>query len=129
MKNKNDLKGLDSQKDAENLVSTIIGSSDKNRHLHFHGRGVSSTKLKQKALMNELEKKHAEEIEAMEKKYEDMRQQDRGEIANGLRSFFSQFQQQNPQMSLDLSMFGTLLHDVQPESHFRLQSSTSASKV
>ncbi|KAL2925706.1 PX domain-containing protein kinase-like protein [Bienertia sinuspersici] len=81
-----------------------------------------------------VEEKHAKEVEAIQKDYEDKRQQDRRYIANGLRSFFSQFQKQNPHMSFDLSMFGSLLLDGQPETDtnpvglLQLHSSSSTSK-
>ncbi|XP_021724913.1 uncharacterized protein LOC110692224 [Chenopodium quinoa] len=42
------------------------------------------------ALMKEVEKKHDKEVEAMQRNYEDKRQQDRRDMTNGLRSFFSQ---------------------------------------
>lgn len=62
-------------------------------------------------MMRETEKKHADEVKAIEKYYEDRRQQDRVEFANGLRSLFSQLQQQIPYTSFDLGVFGSLLLD------------------
>lgn len=57
------------------MISTIIGSDNKKKYrLNFHGRGVSSTQLKQKALMKEAEEKHAQEVQALQKDYEDKRQ-------------------------------------------------------
>uniref|UniRef100_A0A803N726 Uncharacterized protein n=1 Tax=Chenopodium quinoa TaxID=63459 RepID=A0A803N726_CHEQI len=88
-----------------------------------------------KALMKDVEEKHALEVQALQKDYEDKRQQDRREIANGLSSIISQLQQQNPQMSFDLSMFGSLFLDSQCDKDdntaemLQLHSSTSTSKV
>ncbi|KAL2896090.1 N-acetylglucosaminyldiphosphoundecaprenol N-acetyl-beta-D-mannosaminyltransferase [Bienertia sinuspersici] len=130
-----ELQELDSQKDVDTVISNIIGSDNKKKcRLNLHGRGVSSTQLKQKDIMKKVEEKHAKEVEAIQKDYEDKRQQDRRDIANGLRSFFSQFQQQNPHMFFDLSMFGSLLLDGQPEKDtnpvglLQLHSSSSTSK-
>uniref|UniRef100_A0A803M3B3 Uncharacterized protein n=1 Tax=Chenopodium quinoa TaxID=63459 RepID=A0A803M3B3_CHEQI len=97
--------------------------------LQDSGKDVDS-----KALMNEVEEKHAQEVETLQKVYEDKRLQDRREIANGLNSLISQLQQQNPQMSFDLSMFGSLFLDNQCEKDgntakkFLLHSSASTSK-
>uniref|UniRef100_A0A803N561 Uncharacterized protein n=1 Tax=Chenopodium quinoa TaxID=63459 RepID=A0A803N561_CHEQI len=126
----------DSEKDVDSVISTIIGSNNKKKsHINLYGRSVSSTQLKKKALMKEVEEKHAREVEALQKNYEDKRQQDRREMANGLSFFFSQLQQQNPQMSFDLSMFGSLFLESQTEKDgntagmLRLQPSASTSKV
>ncbi|XP_021768714.1 uncharacterized protein LOC110733013 [Chenopodium quinoa] len=106
----------DSEKDVDSVISTIIDSDNKKKsQINLYGRGVSSTQLKKKSLMKEVEEKHAREVEALQKDYEDKRQQDRREMANGLSSFFSQLQQQNPQMSFDLSMFGSLFLESQSE--------------
>ncbi|XP_021764104.1 uncharacterized protein LOC110728763 [Chenopodium quinoa] len=125
----------DSEKDVDSVISTIIGSNNKKKsHINLYGRSVSSTQLKKKALMKEVEEKHAREVEALQKNYEDKRQQDRREMANGLSFFFSQLQQQNPQMSFDLSMFGSLFLESQTEKDgntagmLRLQPSASTSK-
>uniref|UniRef100_A0A803MYB4 Uncharacterized protein n=1 Tax=Chenopodium quinoa TaxID=63459 RepID=A0A803MYB4_CHEQI len=84
----------------------------------------------------EAEEKHAQEVQALQKDYEDKRQQYRREIAYGLSSILSQIQQQNPQMSFDLSMLGSLFLDNQFEKDggsttemLRFQSSASTSKV
>uniref|UniRef100_A0A803MXA7 Uncharacterized protein n=1 Tax=Chenopodium quinoa TaxID=63459 RepID=A0A803MXA7_CHEQI len=125
----------DSEKDVDSVISTLIGSNNKKKSpLNFYGRGVSSTQLKQKALMNEVEEKHAREVETLQKDYEDKRLQDRRDIDNGLNSLISQLQQQNPQMSFDLSMFGSLFLDNQCEKDgntakkFLLHSSASTSE-
>ncbi|KAL2925226.1 Opaque-specific ABC transporter CDR3 [Bienertia sinuspersici] len=117
-----ELQELDSEKDVDTVILNIIGSDNKKKcRLNLHGRG-------------KVEEKHAKEVEAIQKDYEDKRQQDRRYIANGLRSFFSQFQKQNPHMSFDLSMFGSLLLDGQPETDtnpvglLQLHSSSSTSK-
>ncbi|KAL2923523.1 putative septum site-determining protein MinC, partial [Bienertia sinuspersici] len=130
-----ELQELDSEKDVDTLISNIIGSDNKKKcRFNLHGRGVSSTQLKQKDIMKKVEEKHAKEVEAIQKDYEDKRQQDRSDIANGLRSFFSQFHQQNPHMSFDLSMFGSLLlngqseKDTNPIGMLQLHSSSSTSK-
>uniref|UniRef100_A0A803KUS1 Uncharacterized protein n=1 Tax=Chenopodium quinoa TaxID=63459 RepID=A0A803KUS1_CHEQI len=88
-----------------------------------------------KALMKEAEEKHAKEVQALQKDYEDKRQPDRREIAYGLSSILSQIQQQNPQMSFDLNMLGSLFLDNQSEKDggsttemLRFQSSASTSK-
>ncbi|KAL2901876.1 UDP-glucose 4-epimerase [Bienertia sinuspersici] len=96
----------------ENAVAAIFNSKD-NKKCQFplYGRGVSSTLLKQKAILEEAKTKHDEKIESLQKDYEDKRQQDKQELASGLQSLLSQFQQQNPCMSFDLSMFGSLLLD------------------
>ncbi|KAL2894841.1 N-acetylglucosaminyldiphosphoundecaprenol N-acetyl-beta-D-mannosaminyltransferase [Bienertia sinuspersici] len=126
---------LNSEKDVDTVISNIVGSDNKKKcRFNLHGRGVSSTQLKQKDIMKKVEEKHAKEVEAIQKDYEDKRQQDRRDIANGLRSFFFQFQQQNPHMSFDLSMFGSLLLDGQTEKDtnpvglLQLRSSSSTSK-
>uniref|UniRef100_A0A803NA73 Uncharacterized protein n=1 Tax=Chenopodium quinoa TaxID=63459 RepID=A0A803NA73_CHEQI len=125
----------DSEKDVDSVISTIIDSDNKKKsQINLYGRGVSSTQLKKKALMKEVEDKHTREVEALQKDYEDKRQQDRREMANGLSSFFSQLQQQNPQISFDLSMFGSLFLESQSEKDgnttgmLRLHSSASTSK-
>uniref|UniRef100_A0A803MZG5 Uncharacterized protein n=1 Tax=Chenopodium quinoa TaxID=63459 RepID=A0A803MZG5_CHEQI len=125
----------DSEKDVDSVISTFIGSNNKKKSpLNFYGRGVSSTQLKQKALMNEVEENHAQEVETLQKDFEDKRLQDRREITNGLNSIISQLQQQNPQMSFDLSMFGSLFLDNQCKKdgstakRFLLHSSASTSK-
>ncbi|KAL2904643.1 Spore wall protein 9 [Bienertia sinuspersici] len=130
-----ELQELDSEKDVDTVISNIVGSDNKKKcRFNLHGRGVSSTQLKQKDIMKKVEEKHAKEVEAIQKDYEDKRQQDRRDIANGLRSFFLQFQQQNPHMSFDLSMFGSLLLDGQTEKDtnpvglLQLRSSSSTSK-
>ncbi|XP_057247638.1 uncharacterized protein LOC125493104 [Beta vulgaris subsp. vulgaris] len=110
-----ELKQQDSQatiavSDVESVVSTIFSSSDKKkRQLRLYGRGVTFTQLKHKAILEETKKKHDEEVQAIRKSYEDKRNQDRAELANGLRSFFSQMEEKSPHMSFDLSMFGSLL--------------------
>ncbi|KAL2900432.1 Ketol-acid reductoisomerase mitochondrial, partial [Bienertia sinuspersici] len=130
----NELQELDSEKDVDTVILNIIGSNNKKCRLNLHGRGVSSTQLKQRDIMKKVEEKHAKEVEAIQKDYEDKRQQDRMDIANGLRSFFSQFQQQNPHMYFDLSMFGSLLldghseKDTNPLGLLQLHSSNSTSK-
>ncbi|XP_021746818.1 uncharacterized protein LOC110712652 isoform X2 [Chenopodium quinoa] len=91
----NELEKVDSKKEVESVISTIIGNNNK------------------KALIKEVEENHALEVQALQKDYEDKRKQDRREIANGLSSIISQLQQQNPQMSFDLSMFGSLFLDSQ----------------
>ncbi|KAL2905007.1 Spore wall protein 9 [Bienertia sinuspersici] len=94
-----ELQELDSEKDVDTVISNIVGSDNKKKcRFNHHGRGVSSTQLKQKDIMKKVEEKHAKEVEAIQKDYEDKRQQDRRDIANDLRSFFFQFQQQNPHM-------------------------------
>lgn len=109
LKNQDELKEVDSEKDAHRVISAIFNSGDKKKPmLPLYGRGVSSTQLRKKDMMKEVEKKHAEEIEIVRKGYEDKRQEDRTEIANGLRSFFSQFKQHNPHMNFDLSMLDSL---------------------
>ncbi|XP_021758532.1 uncharacterized protein LOC110723484 [Chenopodium quinoa] len=55
------------------------------------------------------------------KYYEDRRQQDRVELANGLRSLFSQLQQQIPHTSFDLGVFGSLLLDDHSEKDANFQ--------
>ncbi|KAL2934817.1 Ketol-acid reductoisomerase mitochondrial, partial [Bienertia sinuspersici] len=131
-----ELQELDPEKDVDTVILTIVSSDNKKKcRFNLHGRGVSSTQLKQKDIMKKVEEKHAKEVEAIQKDYEDKRQQDRRDIANSLRSFFSQFQQQNPHMSFDLSMFGSLLLDVQiekdtnPVGLLQLRSSSSTSKI
>ncbi|KAL2930485.1 N-acetylglucosaminyldiphosphoundecaprenol N-acetyl-beta-D-mannosaminyltransferase [Bienertia sinuspersici] len=80
-----ELQELDSEKDVDTIISNIIGSGNKKKcRLNLHGRGVSSTQLKQKDIMKKVEEKHAKEVEAIQKDYEDKRQQDRMDIANGL---------------------------------------------
>ncbi|KAL2935756.1 hypothetical protein RDABS01_018874 [Bienertia sinuspersici] len=79
----------DSEKDVDTVISNIIGSDYKKKcRLNLHGRGVSSTQLKQKDIMKKVGEKHAKEVEPIQKDYEDKRQQDRRDIANGLRFFF-----------------------------------------
>ncbi|XP_021752161.1 uncharacterized protein LOC110717701 isoform X1 [Chenopodium quinoa] len=57
-----EIEKLDSEEEVESVISTIIGFDNKKKsRLNFHGRGVSSTQLKQKALMKEAEEKHAQE--------------------------------------------------------------------
>ncbi|KAL2923960.1 UvrABC system protein C [Bienertia sinuspersici] len=79
----------------------------------LYGRDVSSTLLKQKAMLEEAKKKNDEKMESLQKDYEDKRQQDKRELARGLQSLHSQIQQQNPYMSFYLSIFGSLLLDDQ----------------
>ncbi|KAL2906277.1 Homoserine kinase, partial [Bienertia sinuspersici] len=120
-----ELHELDSKKDVDTIISNIIGSGNKKKcRLNLHGRGVSSTQLKQKDIMKRVEEKHAKEVEAIQKDYEDKRQQDRMDITNAA----------NPHMSIDLSMFGSLLLDGQSEKDtnpvglLQLHSSNSTSK-
>ncbi|KAL2896311.1 Immunoglobulin lambda variable 3-19 [Bienertia sinuspersici] len=129
-----ELQELDSEKDVDTIILNIVGSDNKKFRFNLLGRGVSSTQLKQKDIMKKAEEKHAKEVEAIQKDYEDKRQQEGRDIANGLRSFFSQFQQQNPHMSFNLSMFGSLILDGQSEKDtnpvglLQLRSSSSTSK-
>lgn len=112
--------------DVESVVSTIFSSSDKKkRQLRLYGRGVTCTQLKHKAILEETKKKHDEEVQAIRKSYEDKRNQDRAELANGLRSFFSQMEEKSPHMSFDLSMFGSLLVDGQSQKDTQSFPSTS----
>ncbi|KAL2905550.1 Melanocortin receptor 4, partial [Bienertia sinuspersici] len=62
----------------ENAVATIFNSKD-NKKCQFplYGRVVSSTLLKQNAILEEAKKKHDEKIESLQKDYEDKRQQDK----------------------------------------------------
>ncbi|KAL2900420.1 hypothetical protein RDABS01_025502 [Bienertia sinuspersici] len=98
----------------ENAIAAIFNSKD-NKKCQFplYGRVVSSTLLKQKAILEEAKKKHDEKIESLQKDYEDKRQQDKQGLANGLQSLLSQIQQQNSYTSFYLSMFGSLLLDGQ----------------
>ena len=75
-------------------------------------------------MMRDLEKKHAEQMEAMQNHYEDKRQEEKKEVANGLQSLFAQWQQQSPHISVDLSMFGSFFLDGQSkiDANFRLHS-------
>ncbi|XP_048501344.2 uncharacterized protein LOC104899254 isoform X6 [Beta vulgaris subsp. vulgaris] len=126
-----ELKQQDSQatttvNDVESVVSTIFSSSDKKkRQLRLYGRGVTCTQLKHMAILEETKKKHDEEVQAIRKSYEDKRNQDRAELANGLRSFFSQMEEKSPHMSFDLSMFGSLLVDGQSQKDTQSFPSTS----
>ncbi|KAL2921381.1 DNA-directed RNA polymerase subunit beta [Bienertia sinuspersici] len=96
----------------KNVVAAIFNSKDNKKcQFHLYGRGVSSTLLKQKAILEEAKKKHDEKKESLQKDYEDKRQQDRQELASSLQSLLSNIQQQNHYMSFDLSMFGSLLLD------------------
>ncbi|KAL2938226.1 Succinate--CoA ligase [ADP-forming] subunit beta [Bienertia sinuspersici] len=92
-----ELQELDSEKDVDTVILNIIGSDNKKKcRLNLHGRG-------------KVEEKQAKEVEAIQKDYEDKRQQDR-------------------------SMFGSLLLDGQPEKDtnpvglLQLHSSSSTSK-
>ncbi|KAL2894234.1 Granule-bound starch synthase 1 chloroplastic/amyloplastic, partial [Bienertia sinuspersici] len=96
----------------ENIVVAIFNSKDKKKcQFPLYGRGVSSTLLKQKAMLEEAKKKNEEKMESLKKDYEDKRRQHKMELASGLQALLSQIQQQNPYMSFDLSIFGSLLLD------------------
>ncbi|KAL2933164.1 30S ribosomal protein S3 [Bienertia sinuspersici] len=55
-----ELQELDSEKDVDTVISNIVGSDNKKKcRFNLHGKGVSSTQLKQNDIMKKVKEKHA----------------------------------------------------------------------